>query len=141
MNSKEYMEQTEQYVLHTYNRFPVVLKEGHGVYLTDVDGNDYLDFGAGIAVFALGYGNRAYNDALKAQVDQIIHTSNLYYHIPCDQGCAEVCVFEGRRHGTRDYCDAPFLPRTEHRRTVRDRQPTLSGGIPATYGGRQICRF
>ena len=57
MNSKEYMEQTEQYVLHTYNRFPVVLKEGHGVYLTDADGNDYLDFGAGIAVFALGYGN------------------------------------------------------------------------------------
>ena len=82
MNSKEYMEQTEQYVLHTYNRFPVVLKEGHGVYLTDVDGNDYLDFGAGIAVFALGYGNEAYNDALKAQVDQLIHTSNLYYNVP-----------------------------------------------------------
>ena len=74
MNSKEYMEQTEQYVLHTYNRFPVVLKKGHGVYLTDADGNDYLDFGAGIAVFALGYGNEAYNDALKAQVDQLIHT-------------------------------------------------------------------
>ena len=63
------MEQTEQYVLHTYNRFPVVLKEEHGVYLTDADGNDYLDFGAGIAVYALGYGNEEYNDALKAQVD------------------------------------------------------------------------
>lgn len=79
MNSKEYMEQTEQYVLHTYNRFPVVLKEGHGVYLTDADGNDYLDFGAGIAVFALGYGNEAYNDAVKsAGWIRLIHTSNLY---------------------------------------------------------------
>ena len=63
MNSKEYMEKTEQYVLHTYNRFPVVLEKGDGVYLTDADGKSYLDFGAGIAVFALGYGNKAYNDA------------------------------------------------------------------------------
>ena len=50
MNSKEYMEKTEQYVLHTYNRFPVVLEKGEGVYLTDADGKEYLDFGAGIAV-------------------------------------------------------------------------------------------
>ena len=55
MNSKEYMEKTEQYVLHTYNRFPIVLEKGDGVYLTDADGKSYLDFGAGIAVFALGY--------------------------------------------------------------------------------------
>ena len=58
MNSREYMEQTEQYVLHTYNRFPVVLEKGEGVWLTDADGKQYLDFGAGIAVFALGYGNQ-----------------------------------------------------------------------------------
>lgn len=95
MNSKEYMEQTEQYVLHTYNRFPVVLKEGHGVYLTDADGNDYLDFGAGIAVFALGYGNEAYNDALKAQVDQLIHTSNLYYNVPLAEAAKKLVEASG----------------------------------------------
>ena len=50
-----YMEQTEQYVLHTYNRFPVVLESGNGVYLKDTDGKEYLDFAAGIAVYALGY--------------------------------------------------------------------------------------
>lgn len=82
MNSKDYIEKAEQSVLHTYNRFPVVLDRGEGVYLTDVDGKQYLDFGAGIAVFALGYGNQAYNDALKEQVDRLIHTSNLYYHAP-----------------------------------------------------------
>ena len=80
--SKEYMERTEQVVLHTYNRFPVVFEKGEGVYLQDVDGKQYLDFGAGIAVFALGYGSQEYNEALKAQVDRIIHTSNLYYNVP-----------------------------------------------------------
>ena len=82
MGSKEYMERSEQAVLHTYNRFPVVLDRGEGVYLEDVEGKKYLDFGAGIAVFALGYGNEEYNDALKHQIDKVIHTSNLYYHAP-----------------------------------------------------------
>ncbi|MDO5344612.1 MAG: aspartate aminotransferase family protein [Lachnospiraceae bacterium] len=80
--SKEYMERTEKVVLHTYNRFPVVFEKGEGVYLQDAEGKRYLDFGAGIAVFALGYGNQAYNDALKGQIDKLIHTSNLYYNIP-----------------------------------------------------------
>ena len=82
MRSKEYMERTEQYVLHTYNRFPAVLESGEGVWLTDVDGKKYLDFGAGIAVFALGYGNKAYEEALNRQIGKLIHTSNLYYSVP-----------------------------------------------------------
>ena len=65
MKSKEYMDRTEQSVLHTYNRFPVVFEKGEGVYLEDVEGKRYLDFGAGIVVFALGYGNREYEEALK----------------------------------------------------------------------------
>ena len=65
MNSQEYMARTEQVVLHTYNRFPVVFESAEGVWLTDVEGKKYLDFGAGIAVFALGYGNKAYEKALK----------------------------------------------------------------------------
>lgn len=78
----KYMEQTEDAVLHTYNRFPVVLESGEGVYLKDTDGKDYLDFGAGIAVFALGYHYPGYDEALKEQIDKIIHTSNLYYNVP-----------------------------------------------------------
>lgn len=95
MDSKVYMEETEQYVLHTYNRFPVVLEKGEGVYLTDVDGKEYLDFGAGIAVFALGYGNQAYNDALKAQIDRIIHTSNLYYNVPLKEAAEKLAKVSG----------------------------------------------
>lgn len=80
--SKEYMERSETAVLHTYNRFPVVLEKGEGVRVWDVDGKEYLDFAAGIAVFALGYNHPGYNQALKEQTDKIIHTSNLYYNVP-----------------------------------------------------------
>lgn len=76
------MEQAERDLLHTYNRYGVILKSGAGVYLTDTDGKQYLDFAAGIGVCALGYGNQEYNQALKDQIDELIHTSNLYYNLP-----------------------------------------------------------
>ncbi|MGN0276271.1 MAG: aspartate aminotransferase family protein [Hominisplanchenecus sp.] len=82
MKMNEYMEKTEQAVLHTYNRFPVVFEKGEGVRLYDTDGKEYLDFGAGIAVFALGYHFDDYDEALKVQIDRIIHTSNLFYNVP-----------------------------------------------------------
>ncbi len=79
---KQYIEEAEQALLHTYNRYQVVLDKGEGVYLYDIEGKKYLDFCAGIAVFALGYNNQTYNDALKAQIDKVIHTSNYYYNVP-----------------------------------------------------------
>lgn len=82
MNKQEYIAAAEQELLHTYNRFPLVLDHGEGVYLYDTDGRKYLDFTAGIAVCALGYGNTAYNNALKDQIDKLMHTSNLYYNTP-----------------------------------------------------------
>ena len=82
MSMQEYIDQAEQNLLHTYNRYQVILDRGEGVHLYDVNGKEYLDFVSGIAVFALGYGNREYNDALKAQIDKLIHTSNYYYNMP-----------------------------------------------------------
>lgn len=82
MTSEEIKQQTEEYVLHTYNRFPIVIERGEGDYVFDADGRKYLDFAAGIAVYALGYHYPGFDEALKAQIDRIIHTSNLYYHIP-----------------------------------------------------------
>ena len=78
----DYMEAAEAHVLHTYNRFPIVLEKGEGVYLYDTDGKKYLDFAAGIAVFGLGYHYPGYDEALKEQIDKVIHTSNLFYHVP-----------------------------------------------------------
>ncbi|MDD4436708.1 MAG: aspartate aminotransferase family protein [Tissierellia bacterium] len=82
MNKINYMEQAENNLLHTYKRYEIILDKGDGVYLYDTEGKKYLDFAAGIAVFALGYNNKEYNDALKSQLDKLLHTTNLYYNMP-----------------------------------------------------------
>lgn len=79
----EYMKMTEENLLHTYNRFPITLDWGDGVYLYDTDGKKYLDFMAGIAVSGLGYGNVELKNALKEQIDNLLHSSNLYYNTTC----------------------------------------------------------
>ena len=79
---KEYIDEAEKALLHTYNRYQIVFDKGEGVYLYDLEGKKYLDFVSGIAVFALGYGNKKYNDALKEQIDKLTHTSNYYYNVP-----------------------------------------------------------
>lgn len=93
--TQEYIQKGEKYLLKTYNRYPVVLDRGEGVYLYDVDGNRYLDFGAGIAVFALGYRNQKYNDALKGQIDKILHTSNLFYNVPAVDAAEKIVKTSG----------------------------------------------
>lgn len=79
MTAQQYIDKAEQYLIHTYNRYQIVLEKGDGVYLYDVDGKKYLDFAAGIAVYALGYNNKELNDTLKSQIDKLLHTSNLFY--------------------------------------------------------------
>lgn len=92
---KEYIAEAEKDLLHTYNRYQIVLDKGDGVYLYDIDGKKYLDFVAGIAVFALGYQNKAYNDALKAQIDKVIHTSNYYYNVPAIEAARKIKKVSG----------------------------------------------
>lgn len=92
---KQYIEEAEQALLHTYNRYQIVLDRGDGVYLYDIEGKKYLDFAAGIAVFALGYHNKKYNDALKAQIDKLIHTSNYYYNVPAIEAAGKLKQVSG----------------------------------------------
>lgn len=95
MNKQEYIDTAEQELLHTYNRFSLVLDHGEGVYLYDTDGKAYLDFAAGIAVCALGYSNEAYKNALKDQVDKLLHTSNLYYNVPTIEAAKKALAASG----------------------------------------------
>lgn len=95
MTSNECIELAESNILHTYNRYQMVIDRGDGVYLYDINGKKYLDFQAGIAVFAFGYGNKYYNDALKAQIDKVIHTSNLYYNEPAAKAAARLTKLAG----------------------------------------------
>lgn len=76
------IQQADDYFLSTYSRYPIILDKGDGIYLYDVTGKQYLDFGSGIGVFSLGYHNETYNNALKEQIDKLIHTSNYYYNDP-----------------------------------------------------------
>lgn len=72
--------QADAAILHTYNRFPIALTKGEGVYLYDTNGKQYLDFASGIGVCSLGYGHPKYIKALKMQIDELTHTSNLFYN-------------------------------------------------------------
>ena len=92
---QEYITQAEQDLLHTYNRYGIVFDRGEGVYLYDKEGKKYLDFVSGIAVFALGYHNEAYNNALKNQIDKIIHTSNYYYNVPAVEAAKKLKEISG----------------------------------------------
>lgn len=93
--SKNYIDRAEEVILHTYNRFQIVLEKGKGVRLYDVDGKEYLDFAAGIAVFALGYNHPEYSQALKDQIDRVIHTSNLYYNLPMMEAAEKLVKASG----------------------------------------------
>ena len=95
MNMKEYIDEAERDLLHTYNRYQIVWDKGDGVHLYDLDGREYLDFVSGIAVFALGYNNKAYNDVLKAQIDKVIHTSNYYYNVPAIEAARKIKKISG----------------------------------------------
>lgn len=95
MSMKEYIDEAESVLLHTYNRYPVVLDKGDGAYLYDIEGKRYLDFVSGIAVFALGYHNKEYDDALKAQIDKLLHTSNYYYNVPAIEAAKKLKEVSG----------------------------------------------
>ena len=82
MADQKMMERAEHVLYKTYNRFPVVFDHGKGVTLYDSEGEAYLDFGAGIAVMGLGYGDPEFTQAVKDQTEKLLHTSNLFYNAP-----------------------------------------------------------
>lgn len=87
---QEYIEQAERDLLHTYNRYPVVFEKGDGVYLYDKEGKKYLDFFGGIAVSALGYHYKDFDQALKEQIDKLLHISNYFYNEPAIQAAGKL---------------------------------------------------
>lgn len=82
MNTQSVIDAEQKYILQTYKRTPFVLERGEGVYLYDTEGRRYIDFVAGIAVNALGYGHPAVVQAIHEQAVQLIHVSNLYHTAP-----------------------------------------------------------
>ena len=85
----------QTYVAHTYARYPVALVSGHGSILVDEDGKRYIDMGSGIGVTAFGIGDEAWKQAVRAQLDLVQHTSNLYYTAPCATLAQMLCERTG----------------------------------------------
>lgn len=69
-------------VMKTYNRFPIAIECGNGMYVWDIEGKKYIDFVAGIAVNSLGYASEALEKTIAEQAMKLIHCSNLYYTEP-----------------------------------------------------------
>ncbi|MBQ7256444.1 MAG: aspartate aminotransferase family protein [Abditibacteriota bacterium] len=87
----------EDYVMHTYGRFPIVIERGEGCYCYDTEGNKYLDLIGGIAVNILGYGDPVLGEAIGKQAKNIIHTSNLFYTIPQPRLAKRLTTLAGMR--------------------------------------------
>lgn len=80
----------EDNILHTYNRYQIVLDKGEGVKVYDANGKEYLDFFSGIGVYGLGYNDKEFSDALKNQIDKIMHVSNLFYNEPAAKAASKL---------------------------------------------------
>ena len=91
----EIINEAESVLLHTYNRYQIVFDHGEGVFLYDTEGKKYLDFMAGISVHAFGHCNKELNEAMKAQIDKIIHTSNYYYNEPAVEAAKKLVKATG----------------------------------------------
>lgn len=77
-----YIQEANQQFVSVYNRYPIVLDHGDGMYLYDTEGKKYLDFGSGIGVCGLGYHDPQYTRMLHEQIEKLLHTSNLFYNVP-----------------------------------------------------------
>jgi predicted acetylornithine/succinylornithine family transaminase len=100
MNTFEQIAELErQYLLQTYNRYPVVLARGKGVFLWDIEDKKYLDFVSGIGVNALGHGHPRIVKAIRDQAAKLIHVSNLYYHEYQGPLAEKLCKLTGGTSG------------------------------------------
>jgi acetylornithine/N-succinyldiaminopimelate aminotransferase len=91
MDSQTLMMLSEKYIAHTYNRYPLLLVRGKGTRVWDLDGKEYLDFFAGLAVCNLGHCHPKVVKAIQAQAEKLIHVSNLYYIEPQIQLASLLC--------------------------------------------------
>lgn len=95
MNSEKVIKRDNEYVLHTYNRNPIVLESGHGLCATGPEGQQYLDFTSGIGVNSLGFCDLEWAEAVSKQAHKLQHTSNLYYTAPCTKLAKKLCKRTG----------------------------------------------
>src|SRR6266702_5522450 len=88
-------ERERQFLLQTYNRYPIVLARGKGVFLYDINEKRYLDFVSGLGVNALGHAHPRIVKAIREQAAKLVHVSNLYYHEYQGPLAEKLCALSG----------------------------------------------
>ena len=100
MNTLEQIAELERkYLLQTYNRYPLVLSRGKGVFLFDIEGKRYLDFVSGLGVNALGHAHPRIVKTIREQAAKLVHISNLYYHEYQGLLAEKLCSLSGGSSG------------------------------------------
>jgi acetylornithine/N-succinyldiaminopimelate aminotransferase len=94
-------EREREYLLTTYNRYPVVLARGKGVFVYDIEGKRYLDFVSGLGVNALGHAHPRIVKTIREQAARLLHVSNLYYHEYQGPLAEKLCTLAGGSSGEK----------------------------------------
>jgi len=138
----EVIERERQFLLQTYNRYPLVVARGKGVFLFDLEGKRYLDFVAGLGVNALGHAHPRIVKVIREQAARAIHLSNLYFNeyqgrlaeklcgyagqqraffsnsgTEAVEGAIKLARLAGHRHGGEEKCQLVALEGSYHGRT------------------------
>ena len=135
-------ERERQFLLQTYNRYPVVLTRGKGVFLYDIDDKRYLDFVSGLGVNALGHAHPRIVKAIREQAAKLVHVSNLYYHEYQGPLAEKLCALSGLNRaffsnsGTEAIEGSIKLARLAgHRAGGKGKEPQLVA-LEGSYHGR-----
>ena len=99
--AEQIAERERKYLLQTYNRYPLVLTRGKGVFLFDIEGKKYLDFVSGLGVNALGHAHPRIVKAIREQAARLLHVSNLYYHEYQGALAEKLCTLAGGSSGEK----------------------------------------
>ncbi|MCD7729058.1 MAG: aspartate aminotransferase family protein [Clostridia bacterium] len=144
MNSQDIIKEDKEYIAPTYARFPVALKDGKGSKLYDYEGKEYIDCGSGIAVNIFGVNDEEWKAAVTAQLDNIQHTSNLYYSAPQAELAKLLCertgaskVFFGNSGAEANECAIKAARKYSDNKYGADRKEIIT--IKNSFHGRTIA--
>ena len=146
MDSEKVIKRDNEYVLHTYNRNPIVLEKGHGLRAAGPEGQQYLDFTSGIGVNSLGYCDLDWAEAVSEQAHKLQHTSNLYYTAPCGKLAKKLCrrtgldaVFFGNSGAEANECAIKLARKYSFDKYGKDAERNIIITLVNSFHGRTLC--
>lgn len=142
--NKDTVKEMDKYVMHTYGRYPLAMKQGSGAECVDEDGKEYIDFGSGIGTNSLGFCNEKWADAVCKQVRTFQHTSNYYYSKVEADFAEKLCkstgysaVFFGNSGAEANECAIKIARKYSFDKYGKDRNTIIT--LTNSFHGRTIA--